>query len=158
MSDRSVKKSEAADRKKGSSSGSTKPNMHSIKNSEPSSNPIAMSTLAISSDTDKKIKTGPKAVLPEAGAQSTSVSNRKSMSTQNTLTEVANGKEYTKESDYHRRTVNTPRFISEPRAAIKKWVSPTLGDNKAKDQGNTSATIESLNNSEPSALAALLKT
>ena len=157
MSDRSVKKSEAAGRKKGSSSGNSKPNMHSIENSEPSSNPITLSTLAISLDTDKKIKTAPKAVLPEAVAQSTSVSNRKSMSTQNTLTEVANGKEYTKESDYHRRTVNTPRFISEPRAAIKKWVSPLLGENKAKSQSITSATTESLNNSEPSALPALLK-
>ena len=107
MSDRSVKKSEAAGRKKGSSSGSSKPNMHSIENSEPSSNPITLSTLAISLDTDKKIKTAPKAVLPEAVAQSTSVSNRKSMSTQNTLTEVANGKECTKESDYSQRTVNT---------------------------------------------------
>ncbi len=55
MSDHPVKKSEASGKKQGSSSCSSK----SIENSEPSSYPITLSTLAISSDTDKKIKTGP---------------------------------------------------------------------------------------------------
>lgn len=152
MSDEPKKTTEAAGKKKGSSSGSSEPNVFSLKNSEPSSNPIALSTLGRSSGTDKKIKTGPKAVLPGAVAQSTSASNGKSMSTQNTLTEFVSGKEGTKGSNYRRRTVTAPTFISEPKVATKERVFSSLAENEATNQSNTSATTTLLQNSEPSAL------
>ena len=152
MSDEPKKTTEAAGEKKGSSSGSSKPNMHSLENSEPSSNPIALPALGRSSGTDKKIKTGPKAVLPGAVAQSTSASNGKLMPTQNTSIEIVSCKEGTKESNYHQRTITTPRFISGPIVATKERVSSSFADNN-----NISATTASLNNSEPSALPALMK-
>lgn len=152
MSDEPKKTTEAAGKKKGSSSGSSEPNVFSLKNSEPSSNPIALSTLGRSSGTDKKIKTGPKAVLPGAVAQSTSASNGKSMSTQNTLTEFVSGKEGTKGSNYRRRTVTAPTFISEPKVATKERIFSSLAENEATNQSNTSATTTLLQNSEPSAL------
>jgi len=62
MSDDPKKSLKLLARKKGSSSGDSKPNVFSLETSEPSSNPIALSTLGRSSGTDKKIKTGPKAV------------------------------------------------------------------------------------------------
>jgi len=152
MSDEPKKTTEAAGKKKGSSSGSSEPNVFSLQNSEPSSNPIALSALGRSSGTDKKIKTGPKAVLPGAVAQSTSASNGKSMSTQNTLTEFVSGKEGTKGSNYRRRTVTAPTFISEPKVATKERVFSSLAENEATNQSNTSATTTLLQNSEPSAL------
>ncbi len=151
------KKIQANGNKKGSSSGSSNSNVLSLENSEPSSNPITLSALNRSSDADKNIKTGPKALLPGAVAQSTSASNGQSMTTQNTLTEFVSGKEGTKGSNYHQRTITSTRFISEPIIAIKKWVSPSLGDNKAKDQINTSANTAPIQNSEPSALPVSVK-
>jgi len=63
MSDDPKKTFEAAGKKKNTSSGDSKPNMFSLENSEPSSNPITLSALNRSSDADKKVRTGPKAVL-----------------------------------------------------------------------------------------------
>ena len=158
MSDDPKKESEAVGKKKGSSSGRSKPNLFPLQNSEPSSNPVTLSALGRSSGNDKKIKNGLKAALPGAVAQSTSASNGKSMSTQNTLTEFVSGIEGTKGSNYRRRTITSPRFISEPIIAttrvevniiktyskIKqkkiKTVSSSLADNKAKNKSNTAAT------------------
>jgi len=157
MSNEPKKTNEAAGKKKGSSSGSSEPDVFSLQNSEPSSNPIALSTLGRSSGTDKKIKTGPKVVLPGAVAQSTSASNGKLMSTQNTLTESVSGKEGTKGSNYRRPTITSPRFILEPRTATKERVSSSLGDNKAENQIEAFVITSSLKNSEPSALPASVK-
>ena len=157
MSDDPKKKSEAAGKKKGSSSGSAKPDVFSLQNSEPSSNPIPLSTLGKSSGNDKKIESGPKAVLPGSVAQSTSASKGKSMPTQNMLTEFVSGVEGTKGSNYHRSTVTTPKFISEPIVATKERVFSSRAENEAKSQNKTSATTTSLNNSEPSALPVTVK-
>ena len=110
-----------------------------------------------SSDTDKEIKTGLKAVLPGAVAMSTSASKGQSMTTQITLTEFVSGKEGKKGSNYRRRTVTSPRFTSGPRAATTRKASSSLAENEAKNQSNTSATTASVQNSEPSALPALMK-
>jgi len=131
MGDDPKKTTEAAGNKNNTSSGDSKPNMFSLENSEPSSNPITLSTLGRSSGNDKKIKTGPKAVLPGAVVQSTSTSNGKSMYTQNTLTEFVCGREDTKESNYRQRTVTTPTFISGPTLATKERASSSVADNNA---------------------------
>jgi len=73
------------------------------------------------------------------------------MSTQNSLTDFQSGIEGTKGSNYRRRIVTAPKFISEPIPATTKKVSSSPADNKAKNQSNTLATTTALNNSEPSA-------
>ena len=139
MSDDPKKTFEAAGKKKNTSSGDSKPNMFSLENSEPSSNPITLSALNRSSDADKKVRTGPKAMLPGAVAQTTSASNGKSMTTQNTLTQFVSGKEGTKGSNYHQCTFTSPRFISEPIVALKERISSSLADNNAGSQINASS-------------------
>ncbi len=68
MNDDQKKKSGADGNKNSTSSGGSKPNVFSLENSEPSSNPITLSALGRSSATDKKIKNSTKAVLPGAVA------------------------------------------------------------------------------------------
>jgi len=137
MSDNPKKKVEA----KQVSSGVSKPNIVLIENAEPSSNPGTLSTAGKSSEKDKKMKTGMKAILPGTVALSVAANNGKSpsLATQNNVTEFVSDKEDTRGRNYRRRKITTRRVISAPISA-----------------GNKKASFEifetSLVNSEPSAL------
>ena len=99
MSDYPKKKVEA----KNISFNVPQPNIVLIENAEPSSNPGTSSTLGKSSEKDKKMKTGMKAVLPGALAQSVAANNAKSPSlpTKNNVTEFVSDKEDTRGRNYH---------------------------------------------------------
>eukprot|EP00815_Leptocylindrus_aporus_P002739 CAMPEP_0116067398 /NCGR_PEP_ID=MMETSP0322-20121206/10981_1 /TAXON_ID=163516 /ORGANISM="Leptocylindrus danicus var. apora, Strain B651" /LENGTH=502 /DNA_ID=CAMNT_0003554189 /DNA_START=44 /DNA_END=1549 /DNA_ORIENTATION=- len=138
MSDHPKKKVES---KKVSSDEST-PNIARIENAEPSSNPGTLSTPDKSSIKDKKMKTGPKAVLPGAVAQSVAANKDKpssSLGTQNNVTEFVRDKEDTRGRDYRRRKITTRRVISTPKSAGNKKVPNEIFETP-------------LVNSEPSAL------
>jgi len=148
-----------ADKEKNSSSSNSKPNnVFSLENSEPSSNPLTLPSARISSDAEKKLKTGPKAVLPGAVAESTAARNEKQSSspTHNTLTEFVSDKEETRGSNYRRRKVAPPRYISEPTIVRNKKGSFTPANNAGKERKTLAAT-SSLEDSEPCASPASMK-
>jgi len=157
MSDQPKKNLNDADKQKSSSSS----NMFSLENSEPSSDPLTLPSARRSSETDekKKLKTGPKAVLPGAIAETAAASIDKpsSSSASNTLTEFVDDKEKSKGSNYRRRKVAPPRLILEPTVVrIKKGSFPPA-NSTAQSNNNASAVATSLENSEPSTSPASMK-
>ena len=160
MSDRPKKNLNDADKQKSSSSKPS--NVFSLENSEPSSDPSTLPSARRSSETDekkKKLKTGPKAVLPGAVAESTAASNEKpsSSSAPNKLTDFVSDKEETKGSNYRRRKVAPPRLISEPTVVRNKKGSNPPASNTLQNKKDSSAVATSLEDSESYTLPASMK-
>ena len=163
MADQPKKNLNDADEEKiFSSSNSKQNNVFSLENSEPSSDPLTLPSAHRLLDTDekkKKLKAGPKAVFPGAVAESTAASNDKlsSSSAPNTLSEFVSDKEETKGSNYRRRKVAPPRYISEPTVVKNKKGSISPASNSLQNKKDASAVATSLEDSEPSALPASMK-